>query len=460
MRPLNLSRNNSEYELPSKRWAHLLGLGVVLILGLTLRMGAVEYSRVDKPLRADAGQYFMYAYNLRVHGIYSHSTDGIEKTDDGPAPDAYRSPGYPLFLAAFVDGAPTQRMLFAITAVQALLSTALIGVVYLLSRLVVPQGWALVVAFLTAISPHLVNANIYVLTESLFASLLGFGVLFAGIFYRRAGWWWIVVGVVLGLAALTRPNIQYFIIPLAVFLFCTAGRRSHKKAPLLLVVGFCMALAPWFLRNVSSLGVPGDDSLKVATLHHGMYPGFMYEGDPRTYGFPYRFDPRSDIIRTNVGSVATEIVRRFWEEPVRHLYWYAIGKPTALWSWDLVQGGDSFVYSVLRTPYDHEPLFKLTHRISRVLHWPLVALGLLGAVVVWVPGVRRKLSPLQFFVVGMAALIILYFTALHMIAAPFPRYVVPIRPFVYLMAVFVLWLGGEQARARYLRRGRDPTCPA
>ena len=76
-----------------------------------LTLTTVLNTEVIKPLRADAGQYFMYAYNLRHKHTYSHQVDNPDDLKSPVKPDAVRSPGYPLFLALFVDGLPTKRMI-------------------------------------------------------------------------------------------------------------------------------------------------------------------------------------------------------------------------------------------------------------------------------------------------------------------------------------------------------------
>ena len=84
-------------------WVTLMVLLCILILGFTLRIGSAERTVVMNPLRADAGQYFMYAYNLRYKHIYSLQVGNIKDLNSLVLPDSVRSPGYPLFLTPFLD---------------------------------------------------------------------------------------------------------------------------------------------------------------------------------------------------------------------------------------------------------------------------------------------------------------------------------------------------------------------
>jgi hypothetical protein len=411
----------------------LLGITVV---GLGLRILAAVGTQVEAPLRADAGQYYTYAYNLRHHGVYSDDLAGLRNPNATLKPDAYRSPGYPLFLVPLIGDAATEWTVVNITLVQALLGAGLVAVVYAFARQSLPAWAALGAALLVALSPHLVNAGVYVLSEVLFAFVLGlaFALLASGA--RRGGRMWLLAGAVLGVAALTRPTVQYLIIPLGLLVFLSTGLARRRTATVLLVVGFALALGPWLIRNELSLGTLGDDRLKIDTLHHGMYPGLMYQDNPRSYGFPYRYDPRTSEIRRSMSSVLAEIARRFREEPLRHLKWYLLGKPVQLWSWDIVQGmGDTFIYPVSRTPYARNPLFEVTYRIMHWLHGPLLLLAALGAVLAWLPGVAERYAPGPLLGLRACSLLLIYYTAVHMAGAPFPRYSVPALPFVYVMAL-------------------------
>ena len=226
-----------------------------------------------------------------------------------------------------------------------------------------------------------------------------------------------------------------------------APRAARLRVVLAALLGFALVFGPWVVRNLVVLGAAEDDQPIDNTLHHGVYPKFMYRERPETVGFPYRFDPESPRISADLSSVLGEIRRRFTEEPGRHLRWYLIDKPIALWSWSAVQGmGDSFIYPVSDSPYLHSPAFQASHRLMRWLHWPLVVLGGLGALLVWLPAVARRLDAAQRLTLRTMSLLLLYLTAVHCIGAPFPRYSWPLQPMLFLLAMLPLCLLSSSMR--------------
>lgn len=428
------------------RW---IGVALIVMLGGWLRMEAALQTEIIAPVRADAAQYLLYAYNLKFFGVYSKDASGLT-AGEAPEPDALRSPGYPLAILPFMDRAPTTGTLLEVTVAQALLSTALLLVVYLVAQRVLPFGYALGVTTLTALSPHLINANVYLLTEGLFAFCT---VALLWVLVREGNRPWLVsllLGVVVGYGALVRPSLQYFIVPAALMMFWFYGRPWGVRAAAVAVLGFLLVYSPWIIRNEVQFGYATDQQLKAGTLHHGMYPGLRYQDRPETFGFPYRYDPESARIASGMDEVFGEIRRRFSEEPGRHLEWYLFGKPVMLWSWDIVQGqGDAFVYEAARTPYTSNPLFTATHGLMKLLHWPLVFLSAISAIAVWLAPGWFGLSRGGLLLVRMASLLVLYFTALHMVAAPFPRYTVPLRPVTYLLALLTLPPAVDFVRQRF-----------
>jgi len=73
------------------------------------------------------------------------------------------------------------------------------------------------------------------------------------------------------------------------------------------MIGFALAFLPWIGRNMITLNMSTDNRLMTGSLHHGMYPDFMYDGVPESRGYPYRHDPHSEEIGKNISSVLKEI---------------------------------------------------------------------------------------------------------------------------------------------------------
>ncbi|HEV2112119.1 MAG TPA: hypothetical protein VGT99_12250 [Gammaproteobacteria bacterium] len=423
---------------------------IVLFAGW-LRTVAAADTQLDHPFRADAIQYYKTAYNLRAHGVYSHVVNEVNGVDETPQPDAFLTPGYPLFLALFVDAPPNTQAYSEITGYQALLAILAVILVLLLFRTFSP--WiALPAALLAAISPHLISAATFILSETLFSVVLLLSLLVLG-WHARGSRWYLpslfAGGVLLGVAALTRPVVELFPMAVVFLLWVSYDRRTALRGSAVLILGVCLAWAPWIARNYVSLGRSGDPANMVRTLSIGMYPDLEYDHDPRSNGEPDKLDPRYTEISTSPGAALDEIGRRFRDNPREELRWYLIGKPVMLWSWHDVGGGpDVFIYPVFRSPYTSSKPFILTHSVMYGLHWPLVILALVGCLLAWLPRARSWLAREPLFLARLMSLLLLYNTVVLMVLAPFVRYSIPFLPIQYGMAATALYLVARWWRQR------------
>jgi phosphate starvation-inducible membrane PsiE len=247
-----------------------------------------------------------------------------------------------------------------------------------------------------------------------------------------------------------RPSLLYFPFVALVFFYLHCGPKRGLVYFAGLLTGFMLLASPWYVRNLITLNKLSDSHLKITFLHHGLYPDFTYNGNRKSFGYPYAFDPRSDEIDQNTRTVLTEIANRFQNRPLEHIYWYVFKKPVALWSWNMVQGSeDVFIYPVSKTPYKDDSLFRLTHRLAHLLHWPIVVLAITGFWVVWFAGLPYGDIQPKMMLARFIATLLIYFTFLHMIGVPFPRYSVPLRPLLYAMAMFTLSYGIDRIRIRF-----------
>lgn len=285
-------------------WGTILILGLVMITRLYLRAESLYGTQVDRPLRADAMDYFMYAYNLRHHSVYARDVATFKESQQRVMPDAVRSPGYPLFLTLFIDGRPNFKMINKIPYCQVIISTLTLVVAYFLFKSFLSIYWAGLAALLTALSPHLVVANSYVLTESLFCFFLALAGWLLSLFIRRPSLWLAAIsGLVLGAGSLVRPSLLYFPLVVGIIFIFQFGRRKGARYLTALLLGFILMLAPWFIRNMQTFKFMSDKALQIGFLQHGMYPQFMYKHLSQSYGFPYRFDPNNAVIASSTTSV-------------------------------------------------------------------------------------------------------------------------------------------------------------
>ena len=422
-------------------------LAAILIIAFDLRIQSVTHSVVDTPVRADARDYVLYAHNMKNYGVYSRSDTWAADAQIPPKPDAMRAPLYPLFIELFLDQQPTAANIVTITRTQAVISTLTILLVFWIARQILPLSLALAASAFTAISPHLVTMNIYLLSETLFCFFLVLAIYALSKTIKKKNLVAsILAGLALGAAALTHPMLLYFVIPLALFILYYWGWKNGWRKTVVLVLSFSLLYGAWIARNLNTLGVPGDNTLMLVTLRIGTYSNMMYQNDPHTYGFPYRFDPHYEEASKDLPSVISEVVNKFKEAPIEQLRWYILGKPHMLWSWNIIAGqGDVFVYPVESTPYNYLPQFRATHAVMHATHWIFVVLMIGGIIIAWLPPVKSGFSNEAVFITRTISVLLLYHVALMMIGFPEPRYAIPMRPFLYIMsmlpiAVAIRWI--------------------
>lgn len=440
---------------PPRRLTWLILIGLVILLGVYLRLEAVRITEVDNPFRPDSADYTAYAYNLERHGIYSRDKSTIFSNSAAPQPDALRAPGYPLLLSLLVSD-NIKAFLTRSVYSQALISAATLILVLLLSCMCMKRWYALATTFLAAISPHLVIMNTYVLSETVFTFWLVLLILtLARAQSKESAALWITGSVLLAIATLTRPTITYFILPLVLFAWLTTRTERRKTISISVLLIFLAITSAWSIRNQLATGQTSDPKLVINALHHGMYPDFMYQGKTESYGYPYKFDPESNSISESVGSAVSHILERMSTQPVKYLGWY-LSKPAWFFQWDQVQGNDIFIYPALISPYYAEgSIFDFTSVLMHKTHSILVLLSLVGMIAGLLPSSISLLSDGQRKAVLLVSLVYIYYILVHIVVAPFPRYSIPLRPLTYILSLVAVYSTINNLKYRLANHGRE-----
>ena len=420
-------------------------VGIFALVAMALRLGFVLYSEVDQPIRADAAQYVTCAKNLVEHGILS------TETGDLPRPDSFRSPGYPAFLAVLMLCFGKTGYYVPALVLQALLSALLVLVVYRLARTFLAFGPALLAAVLTALSPHLVASCGYVLTESLTANLLAMVCLSLAAWQRRATTRRaFYVGLACGLLYL----LQEAVLPLLVVLIVWLGRKSMLRRTALVALGtYLLVVGSWQVRCATTVpaGAATAGDRVLATLSHGTYPALYHLTEENRY-YPYREDVEQPEFGRSWSKFTAVLGARVSERPLRYVAWYCLEKPAWLWSWGIVQGqGDVLVYPVRRSFFAGFPVADAIRAGMRWLH-PFCLLALLV-------GLASRRLP------AWIVLPMLWFTILHSVFLPDPRYLVPLKPICFaavaagttsVIAAVAAWRGRDKAGPAQLPGPSDP----
>jgi hypothetical protein len=192
----------------------------------------------------------------------------------GFEPILKRPPLYPAFVGGVI--ALFGEELRALTLVQHLLGVATTILAYAAGHLLFGRAAGLVGGLLTALSAPLLVTEQYLMSETLFGTLLlGAIVAFLGAVRRPAAGWFALVGILVGLAALARPIAQLVAVLLALSLLVLLprSRRSLLYGGLLLGA-FALTVVPWMVRNQvvhGTFAIAGGagEGLAVRTIRYG-----------------------------------------------------------------------------------------------------------------------------------------------------------------------------------------------
>ena len=428
------------------------------MLGLALRLFYLWAAQVDAPIRGDVLGYWNYAWNLADHATFSGS-----KPDGGPiAPDSFRGPGYPLFLALCIKvaGVPEHALRVAQIA-QVFVGTALVPLAIILARSWLERPAALVAGLLVALWPHLIVFSSTLLSETVFGFTLLSMVLLTDLAQRRNSEALAVSsGLMAGLAHLVNPVVMFF--PVAVA--CLLAARGQVRTGAGLMLGFALVAGGWGLRNASlpeSAGTGHRASINLVQgswpLYHAAHNDESINETARAVADAIREEER--LMLADPAAGWSSMRDRFDGDPKYYLTWYLLQKPYLLWDWRVRIGwGDVYFLETRNSPFERNAGMRAIHTLFRWLNPLVFLLAVAGALAYLILGVRRRSTPFAPLVV---AGFFVYITAVHTVFQAEPRYSVAYRPFEILLAVAAAGAALTEISAWFRRRqnGQGPSAP-
>jgi 4-amino-4-deoxy-L-arabinose transferase-like glycosyltransferase len=431
--------------------AGLAALALVLALGLGLRVGEAWDGRAPV---FDAAAYATIAANL-------DRGEGFTLGSDATQPASNYSPGLPLLAAGVyeVTGGVHER---AARLALALLGTLAVLFTYLIARRLSGPGAGLIGAAAIAIYPALLEYQGMLMGEPLAAALLS-GAVLAALWAsgpavsasgscRGAGWpagspravldppaprhpleRWLLPGALFGLLALVRP--EYLGVALLVSLVVLAKevrvewRRSAARAALLLV-GVAVVVVPWTVRNAIAL----DRFVPISTgggqvLFAGTY--LPSDGDPEKVGaevvahHPELFGPGA-VQNLRLEQILARLAAQRYPELESDKALSRMGREQL---WDDVSEEPleyaGFVATKVARIWSHGPRDVMRQPGWELLHWALVAFGLIGLVVL---ALQRRWEAL------LLATIFVSITAVSALLVASPRRVLVMMPLLAALA--------------------------
>lgn len=391
-------------------------LAVLLLVALAIRVGWA----LAQPGEVDARLPDQYEY-LRIAQRFL-AGEGLRFYDERFYQDvvAFRTPGYPFFIALF-DAQPRLVRLG-----QAVLDTSTVFAVFLIARRWLAGGPSLLAAAAVTFNPFLVYFCGLLLSETLFTAMLAWGV---ALLVLRPNYLW--GGIVLALSVLVRPSGVLLPVGLgicAAFLHHVPGDVTPRRRWLRLPVGTTMlllvllTLLPWALRNRAIL-----QEWIWLTTNAGVtrYDGFNPEAtgasDQSFLASPEMAHLRrmSEVERdAYLSDLAGRWISRTWKEDPGRLVRLTAAKLARTWS-----------PIPLSEEFGGRRAYRVVAWLYSIPFYLLVVLGL------WSRAVPRFGKLL---LLAPAA----YFTVIHAISVGSLRYRIPTEPLLAVLAgagVMVLW---------------------
>jgi 4-amino-4-deoxy-L-arabinose transferase-like glycosyltransferase len=426
-------------------------------IALIFRLQYITHTTVNVPLRADARSYIVYAYNMLNHGIFSNQLSA------SPSPDAYLAPGYPAFLAVImsVTGANLDNTGEQLTNLNSfyevvLYAQAFVGAItsvitFLIGIYILPTWGAFLAAFLVATNPHLISLGGYVITETIFAFAVSTTLLLYIVSFKKNGYiCFAICGLLSAVTYAIKTEFLFMPIILATVSFLAYrkfkvyGLPSISKGLTVFLTVFLLIVTSWLVRNEISVAdasqTSSDRALRnfIVGSHHDFFEIWGANSqDPN--------NPAIGDIQAVQGSwteFLAMLLERILDNPFHYLKWYLVDKPITLWSWNILVGwGDIYVYPVSSSLYDSSYVAKGIYTAFKKSHAVILFMTFIGCVIMIFSFART--GAVGIMVVGGT---IVYFTVIYCIFQSDARYSIPLRPEMYLCAVFFLWNGISAVR--------------
>lgn len=254
-----------------RRRAVVLIALVCLALALRLVAAALWQARLPEEMKfgfGDSESYWRLGQTIAHGEPYQYGTERV-----------FRTPGYPLILAALFYAAGDEPPVFWGRVVTALVSSLAVVGVFWLGRQLFDERAAWLAALAVACYPGLVVMGALVLSEGPFCAVLPLQLAcwikgWRAESSRHRAVWLLLAGVAAGVATLIRPAWLLF-TPFAVGLavLFSPERKRHLLAGGWVMLGLCLVMAPWWIRNYQVTGHFVLTTLQVgASLYDGISP--------------------------------------------------------------------------------------------------------------------------------------------------------------------------------------------
>lgn len=195
-------------------------------------------------------------YRTLAEGILDHGQFGY------PEPTSFFLPVHPTLVAALML---VSRADLWLGFGMVLVSTASCLLIYLVARRVLARERpSLIAAAIFAFLPAFVLYSPVLATEHLFIALMLLAMLAVVTLRGSIGWRELAVGLLLGLAILTRGEALFYAPAFLFYVWVGTAtpRRIKWRQSMLIIIGIVVVLVPWYVRN--AVVVAGDTGLSAS----------------------------------------------------------------------------------------------------------------------------------------------------------------------------------------------------
>jgi hypothetical protein len=241
---------------------YVMAVFTVALLVRLLALGMGPWQDPVRALNPDSRRYITLAHNLKDYRTFGQAdgTEGFTHTSilalraangtlpaadaHGLRPEGVRTPVYPLFIA--ITEGPWRDLRWTVL-VQCLIGAWMAtGIMVIARGLGVSVSGALVCGLLWALHPGLVLHDQLIATESLFNAVVMASMLIAARSRSRLGPG--LSGLTIAAAALVRPVLGLFYLPIVLVLGIARAKWTLKSAVVMCVMAV-MPVAGWAARN-------------------------------------------------------------------------------------------------------------------------------------------------------------------------------------------------------------------
>jgi 4-amino-4-deoxy-L-arabinose transferase-like glycosyltransferase len=250
-------------------------VGAILVAALAVRLLAAWWwqERLGDPQAfgfPDSHSYWYLAEKVAAGEPYEYG---------GPEFRVFRAPAYPLVLAGLFRVVGMDSSVIWARGVGAVLGTLTVAAIMALGYLLFDTRVGLLSGALVALYPGAVAMSIFVLAEGLFClamvvQLVAWVLAWQVTTAWKSRAWAVSSGLASGLAVLTRPSWLLFVPFVLVFLVLfSRARRRHFEMGVWILVGTCVVMWPWWVRNYRAVGQFVPTTLQIgASLYDGLNP--------------------------------------------------------------------------------------------------------------------------------------------------------------------------------------------